>query len=86
MPLVPPRASSAVPLFLVGRSDGLQVRRLLQRLPLDVLDGHHAGQQGVAQHGAQSHQSRQELLPPLVGDVIKVSAFGLRGRLLTGAL
>lgn len=66
--------------------DGLQVWRLLQRLVLDVLDGHHAGQEGVAQHGAQSHQSRQELFPALVGNVIEVSAFRLRGRLLIGAL
>lgn len=83
MPLVLTCTSSAVSLVLLLGSDGLQARR---RLLLDVLDGHHAGQEGVAQHGAQSHQSRQQLLPALVGDVVEVSAFGLGGRLLTGAL
>lgn len=78
--------ASAVLLLLLVGSNGLQVWRLLQRLLLAVLDGHHAGQQGVTQHGAQSHQHRQELLPPLVGDVIEVSAFRLGGRLLTAAL
>lgn len=67
-------------------ADVLQVGRLLQRLVMGMLDWHHAGQQGVAQHGAQSHQSRQELLPPLVGNVVEVSAFRLGGSLLTEAL
>lgn len=80
------RVSSAVSFLLLG-SDGPQVWRRLQRFLLDVLDGHHASQEGVAQHGAQSHQSRQELFPPLVGHVIEVGALSsLRGRLLTGAL
>lgn len=72
-------SSSAVSLLLVVvvGSDDLQVWRLLQRLVLDVPDGHHASQEGVAQHGTQSHQSRQELLPPLVGDVVEVCAFRL---------
>lgn len=67
-------------------SDGLQVGRLLQRPLLDVLDGHHAGQQGVAQHGAQSHQRRQQLLPAFVGDVVEVGAVGLRRPLRTAAV
>lgn len=77
---------SAISLFLLVGSNGLQVWRRLQRLLLDMLDGHHPGQEGIAQHGTQSYQRWQELLPPFVGDVVEVSTFRLRGRLLTGAL
>lgn len=77
-------SSSAVSFLLVG-SDGLQVRWLLQRLVLDVLDGHHTRQEGVTQHGPQSHQSRQELFSALVGDMVEVSTFRLRRWLLIGA-
>lgn len=66
--------------------DVLRVGRLLQRLLLDVLDGHDAGEERVAQHGAQSHQSGQQLLPPLVGDVVEVSGLRLGGRLLAAAV
>lgn len=60
-------AQSALPLLFLG-ADGLQL------LLLHLLDGHHAGQQGVAQHGAQRHQSRQQLFPAFVGHVLEVGA------------
>lgn len=80
-------ASSVVLVLVLVGTDGHRLRLRLQRL---LLDGHHAGQQGVAQHGAQRHQGRQHLLPALVGDVVKVAAFGRRrwraGRLWTEGL
>lgn len=71
-------APSAVLLLFLG-ADGLQL------LLLPLLDGHHASQQGVAQHGAQRHQSRQQLLPALVGHVLEIRAVRRRGRLLSAA-
>lgn len=61
-------ALSAVSLLFLG-ADGLQLLLLLH-----LLDGHHAGQQGVAQHGAQRHHSRQQLFPAFVGHVLEICA------------
>lgn len=71
-------ASSAVSLLFLG-ADALQL------VLLDVLDGQHASQQGVAQHGAQRHHSRQQLLPAFVGHVLEIWGLWRRGRLLGAA-
>lgn len=69
---------SAIALLFLS-ADGLQL------LLLHMLDGHHAGQQSVAQHGAQRHQSRQQLFPAFVGHVLEVCSIRRRGCLLSAA-
>lgn len=53
---------------------GVRKSAVLHRPLVAMLDGHHAGEQGVGQHGAQRRQRGQELLGASVGHVLGVPA------------
>lgn len=68
------RSLNSVVLVLVIVLVGVRKSAVLHRPLVAMLDGHHAGEQGVGQHGAQRRQRGQELLGASVGHVLGVPA------------
>lgn len=61
-------------LFLFRQGHGLAAGRPRAA----ALDGDDAAQEGVAQHGHQPHQHRQQLVAPFVGVLLRFAAVGAR--------